>query len=90
MLEEKLEVALVQIEIYRAIEELGLDKAEKEEWLERVEERLFTISEVRSFFDFYSRNNCQRQELIFFFFCLSFSTFNTFSFIRISLNHYNF
>jgi nuclear pore complex protein Nup155 len=45
--EEKLEVAQVQIEIYRAIEDLDLSPAEKRQWLDKVEDRLFTISEVR-------------------------------------------
>ena len=44
--EEKLEVAQVQIEIYRAIEELDLEDAEKQSVLERVEQGLYTISEV--------------------------------------------
>lgn len=51
--EEKLEVAMVQIEIYRAIEEsvrIGEGENGPEERraaLEKLEERLFTISEVR-------------------------------------------
>lgn len=44
--EEKLEVAQVQIEIYRAIEEGKLPQDEKQQWLDKVEDRLFTISEV--------------------------------------------
>lgn len=45
-IEEKLEVAQVQIEIFRAIEELDLPSDEKRQWLDRVEDRLYTISEV--------------------------------------------
>ncbi|GAA6057256.1 hypothetical protein JCM3770_003825 [Rhodotorula araucariae] len=44
--EEKLEVAQVQIEIFRAIEEGALPQDEKHAWLEKVEERLFTITEL--------------------------------------------
>ncbi|GAA5918079.1 hypothetical protein JCM8208_001213, partial [Rhodotorula glutinis] len=44
--EEKLEVAQVQIEIFRAIEEGSLPSDEKQAWLEKVEERLFTITEL--------------------------------------------
>lgn len=46
-IEEKLEVAQVQIEIFRAIEEGNLPQDEKQQWLDKVEDRLFTISEVR-------------------------------------------
>lgn len=45
-IEEKLEVAQVQIEIFRAIEEGSLPQDEKQQWLDKVEDRLFTISEV--------------------------------------------
>lgn len=48
-LEEKLEVALVQIEIYRAIQEMKMDEREEKEWLGRLEEKLFTISEVSTY-----------------------------------------
>ncbi|SGY61158.1 BQ5605_C007g04532 [Microbotryum silenes-dioicae] len=51
--EEKLEVAQVQIEIYRAIEGLDSEEMTEEErrqWLDRVEDRLFTISELYSEF----------------------------------------
>jgi hypothetical protein len=48
--EEKLEVAQVQIEIFRAIEEGDLPADEKQQWLEKVEERLLTISELYSEF----------------------------------------
>ncbi|GAA5823999.1 hypothetical protein JCM11251_003374 [Rhodosporidiobolus azoricus] len=48
--EEKLEVAQVQIEIFRAIEDGDLPQDEKEAWLEKVEDRLFTISELYSEF----------------------------------------
>ncbi|KAM0790881.1 hypothetical protein ACM66B_004721 [Microbotryomycetes sp. NB124-2] len=46
-LEEKLEVAQVQVEIYRAIQD-GTELAgeEKSRWLDRVEDRLFTITEL--------------------------------------------
>jgi nuclear pore complex protein Nup155 len=44
--EEKLEVAQVQIEIFRAIEESNLDEDEKKVWLEKIEDRLFTVTEV--------------------------------------------
>ena len=47
--EEKLEVAQVQIEIFRAIEESDLSAEEKDQWLEKAEDRLFTISEVSRF-----------------------------------------
>lgn len=47
--EEKLEVAQVQIEIFRAIEESKMPQDEKQHWLDKVEDRLFTITEVRSF-----------------------------------------
>ena len=60
--EEKLEVAQVQIEIFRAIEEGTLPSDEKQAWLEKVEERLFTITEVRlcsrSLTDFLLRERC--------------------------------
>lgn len=46
MIEEKLEVALVQIEIYRAIEESTLGAQEKSEWLAKLEKGLMTISDV--------------------------------------------
>lgn len=46
-IEEKLEVAQVQIEIYRGIEELDLSADEKRQWLDKIEDRLYTISEVR-------------------------------------------
>ncbi|GAA5993501.1 hypothetical protein JCM10908_000619 [Rhodotorula pacifica] len=49
-IEEKLEVAQVQIEIYRAIEEGKLPQDEKQQWLDKVEDRLFTISELYSDF----------------------------------------
>lgn len=39
-------MAQVQIEIYRGIEESDLSAQEKGQWLEKAEERLFTISEV--------------------------------------------
>lgn len=45
--EERLEVAQIQVEIYRAIEEMGLPDDERAVWLDRAEDRLFTISEVR-------------------------------------------
>lgn len=48
--EEKLEVAQVQIEIFRAIEEGRMPQDEKQAWLEKVEDRLFTISELYSEF----------------------------------------
>ena len=54
-IEEKLEVAMVQIEIFRAVEEsprIGRDMERDEEkstWLEKLEDKLYTISEVRSF-----------------------------------------
>ncbi|GAA6024169.1 hypothetical protein JCM10207_005590 [Rhodosporidiobolus poonsookiae] len=49
--EEKLEVAQVQIEIFRAIEDgVELPSDEKQAWLEKTEERLFTISELYSEF----------------------------------------
>ncbi|GAA6061215.1 hypothetical protein JCM10212_001536 [Sporobolomyces blumeae] len=48
--EEKLEVAQVQIEIFRAIEESDLDEDEKKAWLDKVEDRLFTITELYSEF----------------------------------------
>ncbi|KAG0656686.1 hypothetical protein C6P46_006988 [Rhodotorula mucilaginosa] len=48
--EEKLEVAQVQIEIFRAIEEGNLPQDEKQQWLDKVEDRLFTISELYSDF----------------------------------------
>ncbi|GAA5858950.1 hypothetical protein JCM8547_007170 [Rhodosporidiobolus lusitaniae] len=48
--EEKLEVAQVQIEIFRAIEEGDLPQDEKQAWLEKVEDRLLTISELYSDF----------------------------------------
>ncbi|GAA5897156.1 hypothetical protein JCM5296_002241 [Sporobolomyces johnsonii] len=48
--EEKLEVAQVQIEIFRAIEDSNLDPEEKRAWLEKVEDRLFTITELYSEF----------------------------------------
>ena len=45
--EEKLEVAQVQIEVYRAIEELlELGPDERRAWLDRCEDRLLTISEL--------------------------------------------
>jgi nuclear pore complex protein Nup155 len=46
-IEEKLEVAQVQIEIYRAIEEYPLADSEKLEWLAKLGDGLLTISEVR-------------------------------------------
>ncbi|BGP18726.1 hypothetical protein JCM10213_009205 [Rhodosporidiobolus nylandii] len=50
--EEKLEVAQVQIEIFRAIEDGagGLASDERQQWLEKVEDRLFTITELYSEF----------------------------------------
>ncbi|SCV71463.1 BQ2448_3051 [Microbotryum intermedium] len=51
--EEKLEVAQVQVEIYRAIEGLYHDEMnedERRQWLDRVEDRLYTISELYSEF----------------------------------------
>lgn len=45
--EEKLEVSQVQIEIYCAIQESDLEPEAKKAMLEQVEERLYTISEVR-------------------------------------------
>ncbi|GJN92310.1 hypothetical protein Rhopal_005340-T1 [Rhodotorula paludigena] len=48
--EEKLEVAQVQIEIFRAIEDGRMPQDEKQAWLEKVEDRLFTISELYSEF----------------------------------------
>ncbi|GAA5951998.1 hypothetical protein JCM3765_005163 [Sporobolomyces pararoseus] len=48
--EEKLEVAQVQIEIFRAIEESNLDEDEKKNWLEKIEDRLFTVTELYSEF----------------------------------------
>ncbi|KAI5478404.1 nuclear pore complex protein Nup155 [Pseudohyphozyma bogoriensis] len=48
--EEKLEVAQVQVEIFRAIEELSLPAEEKAAWLEKCEDRLYTISELYSEF----------------------------------------
>lgn len=47
-IEEKLEVALVQIEIYRAVEDLDLSHEEKTSWLSKLEGGLLTISDVRS------------------------------------------
>lgn len=44
--EEKLEVAQVQIEIYRAIEESDLSEEERRQWLDKIEDRMYTISEV--------------------------------------------
>lgn len=47
--DEKLEVAQVQIEIARAIQAAqGLDEGYRREMLQRLDGRLFTISEVRS------------------------------------------
>ncbi|GAA5897035.1 uncharacterized protein JCM6883_006558 [Sporobolomyces salmoneus] len=49
--EEKLEVAQVQIEIFRAIEESNLlDEDEKKVWIEKIEDRLFTVTELYSEF----------------------------------------
>ncbi|KAK4336201.1 Nucleoporin NUP157 [Rhodotorula toruloides] len=48
--EEKLEVAQVQIEIFRAIEESKMPQDEKQQWLDKVEDRLFTITELYSEF----------------------------------------
>lgn len=48
--EERLEVAQIQVEIYRAIEEMGLPDDERAVWLDRAEDRLFTISELYSEF----------------------------------------
>ena len=54
-IEEKLEVAMVQIEIFRAVEELsriGRDMERDEDkatWLEKLEDKLYTISEVSRF-----------------------------------------
>ncbi|CEQ42380.1 SPOSA6832_04172, partial [Sporobolomyces salmonicolor] len=48
--EEKLEVAQVQIEVFRAIEDSNMDPEEKRAWLEKVEDRLFTITELYSEF----------------------------------------
>ncbi|GAA5938722.1 uncharacterized protein JCM15063_004847 [Sporobolomyces koalae] len=48
--EEKLEVAQVQIEIFRAIEESTLDEDDKKVWLEKIEDRLFTVTELYSEF----------------------------------------
>lgn len=56
--EEKLEVAQVQIEVLRAIEEGSLPSDEKQAWLDKVEERLFTVTEVRPLSDV-SLNLCQ-------------------------------
>ncbi|GEM10376.1 nuclear pore complex protein Nup155 [Rhodotorula toruloides] len=48
--EEKLEVAQVQVEIFRAIEESEMPQDEKQRWLDKVEDRLFTITELYSEF----------------------------------------
>ncbi|KAK4050871.1 hypothetical protein OIV83_003293 [Microbotryomycetes sp. JL201] len=45
-LEEKLEVAQVQVEIYRAIQDSDMDQDERSRWLDRVEDRLYTITEL--------------------------------------------
>lgn len=56
--EEKLEVAQVQIEIFRAIEESNLDEDEKKAWIEKVEDRLYTVTEVSLLYSLSEDTGC--------------------------------